>query len=597
MSRSLAAALALMLVPAAFCAVAPDATPPEVKVTSPAQGEHVRGVVSVEVEVSDSGEIREVSVNRDGAFLENASTAPYRVEWDTRKEAEGPHNLATKATDAAGNQGSSPFITVTVDNTPPSVKLFRPARQQTVTGKLTLEAEASDIIGVAEVRFTVDGLPVGSVRKPPYHAPWDSKTVSNGVHVLEARGSDLAGNSAVSEPVEFRISNANKPPVISAAGGKAIFEGEALEFRLAAVDPDGPRDVITFKGVNLPPWVHLDSRTGEVRASPPHDAATTAEQQKVYPLKFQACDPEPLCASLEVPVTVTNVNSAPKLRPVANFSLHEGEEFLFTLDAASDTDGDPPTYSTSPLPGWLRFDRESRTFRGTPDYDVASLQEPTTDSTVTVKVTDPEGLTDEKTFTISVANRNRPPVIKRISDKIQPEGITFAFTVTAEDPDGEIPLITASGIPLNAAFQDNRDDTGLFLWASRQDQAGTYKVAFTATDGDLKDIQTVSIKLEEVSLSLSGTIKDSIWEGFPGATVRLTTAGQPQASVTTDAKGYFIATGLRPATYTVKPDYAPPEDFSSEARTSLGYHFQPLTKRVTVDREDETGVDFKAHPE
>lgn len=597
MSRAFAAALAMSLMPTATCAAAPDATPPEVRIASPAQGEHVRGVVSVEVEVSDNGEIREVSVSRDGAFLESAAAAPYRVEWDTRKEAEGPHNLAAKASDAAGNQGSSHFITVTVDNTPPEVKLSQPARGQTVTGKLTLEAEASDIIGLAEVRFTVDGLPVGSVRKPPYHVPWESTSASNGVHVLEARAFDLAGNSAVSEPVEFRVANPNKPPVLSASGTRSVFEGETLEFRLAASDPDGPRDVITYKGVNLPKWAQVDPRTGEVRASPPHDAVTTAEQQKVYPLKFQACDPEPLCASLEVPVTVTNVNSAPELGPVAKLSVREGEELLFTLDAARDPDGDALTYSTGPLPGWLRFDRESRTFRGTPDYDTASQEEPSVSSTVTVKATDPEGLTDEKNFEVSVENRNRPPKIKRISDKSQPEGRTFAFAVEVEDPDGEIPLISATGVPRNAAFQDNRDGTGLFLWASREDQAGTYKVSFTATDGDLKDAQTVTIKLEEVSLSLSGTIKDSIGEGFPSATVHLTTAGQPLASVTTDAKGYFIATGLRSATYTVKPDYAPSEEFSAEARTKLGYHFQPLSKRVTIDREDETGVDFTAHPE
>jgi len=48
----------------------------------------------------------------------------------------------------------------------------------------------------------------------------------------------------------------------------------------------------------------------------------------------------------------------------------------------------------------------------------------------------------------------------------------------------------------------------------------------------------------------------------------------------------------------VKPSYEPTEEFSTEARDTLGgYHFQPLSKRVTIDRSDETGVDFTAHPD
>lgn len=583
----------------AFGGDAPDVSPPKVRIASPAQGEHVRGAVSIEVEISDNGEIREVSVSRDGAFLKSTDIAPYQVDWDTGKEMEGPHTLVARALDAAGNEGSSPFVTVTVDNTPPTVKLSQPARQQTVTGKIALEAQASDIIGVAEVRFTVNGLPSGSVRKPPYTSLWESKAVSNGVHVLEARALDLAGNSAVSEPVEIRVSNTNKPPVLSVtAGAKSVSEGETLEFRLTATDPDGPRDIVTFRGIDLPAWVKLDSRTGEVVAAPDRQAATLQDPQKVYPLRFQACDPEPLCASIQVPVTVNNVNSAPELRAMADLSVREGKQLLFTLDAARDPDGDLLTYSTGPLPGWLRFDRESRTFSGTPDYDTATLEEPTVSVTVTTKVTDPEGHADEKSFGLSVVNRNRPPKLKRISDKTQPEGRTFAFVVEASDPDEEIPTLTASGIPSGAVFQDGRDGTGTFLWASREDQAGTYKVVFSASDGELKDTQTVAIKLEEVSLSLSGTIKNILEEGFPDATVRLTRAGQPLATVTTDSKGYFIATDLRSATYTVKPNYAPSEEFSVEARASLGgYHFQPLSKRVTLDRTDQTGVDFTAHPD
>lgn len=584
-------------VPIAFCENGPDAIPPKVKIASPTQGQHVRGVVRVEIDCSDDREVREVSVARGGALLGSAGAAPYHVDWDTRQEMEGPHRLVAKALDAAGNQGTSASITVTVDNTPPTVQITQPRRQQTVTGNVVLEAEASDIIGVAEVRFAADGIPVGSAPKPPYTVHWNSKSISNGVHVLEARALDLAGNSTTSEPTEIRVANPNKPPLLSSVGPKSVLEGETLEFRLSATDPDGARDAITYKVADPPKWVRLDSRTGEVRASPDRAAATTEEPQKIYTLRFQACDPEPFCTSIEVPITVSNVNSAPQLRPIADVSVREGEYVAIPLDAASDPDGDALMYSTGPLPAWLQFEQGSRTLSGTPDFDVANLEEETVPHPMTVKVSDPDGLADEKNFTVSVVNKNRPPVWTRISDKTIPEGRTFAFTVEAVDPDEEIPVLSASPLPAGAMFQDNRDGTGTFLWASRLDQAGTYKIVFSAHDGQLKDTQTVAVKLDEASLSLSGKIIDPLDQGFPGATVQLTTAGQPVTRVTTNAEGYFIVSGLRSGSYTIKPFYEPSEEFSTEARTSLGYHFSPLSQRVTIDRADQTDVRFTALPD
>lgn len=591
------ALLAGIFLPGSVCRAA-DSKPPSVKISSLVNGQHVRGVVSVEVEASDDTEVREVTVTRDGAFLESASVAPYRITWDTRKEAEGPHNLAVKALDSAGNQGSSPFITVTVDNTPPAVKLSQPARRQTITGKTTLEAQASDIVGVAEVRFLVDGIPVGSARKPPYTASWESKSVSNGVHILEARAWDSAENSEVSEPVEIRVANPNRPPVLSVTGSRSVFEGETLELRLTAVDPDGARDVPAFRGVDLPAWVEVDPRTGEVKISPGYDAVTTKEQQKAYPLRFQACDPEPKCASVEVQVLVSNVNSGPELGAIPDLSVREGDQVLFTLDPAVDPDGDPVTYTAGPLPTWLKFDRESRTFSGTPDYEVAIQQEPSVAFNITVKAADPEKRTDSKGFNVTVANRNRPPQFKRVSDKSQPEGNTFGFIVEATDPDNEIPELTVTGLPPNSAFQKNGDGTGAFVWASKQDQAGVYKLAFTASDTDLKDTMTVTVTLEEASLAISGKIRDNIGQPFTEVKLQMTTAGQPISSVTPDEKGYYIASGLRPGTtYTVKPIYQSGEEseFLSEATDSMGYHFAPLSVRVTVDRADRTDVNFTAH--
>ena len=64
-------------------------------------------------------------------------------------------------------------------------------------------------------------------------------------------------------------------------------------------------------------------------------------------------------------------NSPPSTPGVSDQRATEAEEFVYTFEASTDEDNHTITYSVvmsddSPLPGWLSFDGEERTFRGTP---------------------------------------------------------------------------------------------------------------------------------------------------------------------------------------------------------------------------------------
>ncbi len=91
------------------------------------------------------------------------------------------------------------------DNTAPSVTMQSPG--DPVSGTVTLEATASDDRGVAEVRFLVDGVVVGTDTTAPYSINWDSTTVGNGDVALTAEADDEAGNTGVSAPVNVTVQN------------------------------------------------------------------------------------------------------------------------------------------------------------------------------------------------------------------------------------------------------------------------------------------------------------------------------------------------------------------------------------------------------
>lgn len=77
----------------------------------------------------------------------------------------------------------------------------------TITGTVTLTAEASDNVGVTLVRWRVDGTVVGSDTTAPYSFDWDSTTVADGAVTLDAQAMDAAGNIGTSASTAATVSN------------------------------------------------------------------------------------------------------------------------------------------------------------------------------------------------------------------------------------------------------------------------------------------------------------------------------------------------------------------------------------------------------
>ncbi|MFI4921529.1 MAG: Ig-like domain-containing protein, partial [Gammaproteobacteria bacterium] len=94
------------------------------------------------------------------------------------------------------------------DTTPPTVSMTAPANGTTVSGTVTVSANASDNVGVVGVQFELDGAALGAEdTTAPYSVSWDSTTASNGSHTLTAVARDAAGNHTTATPVTVTVSN------------------------------------------------------------------------------------------------------------------------------------------------------------------------------------------------------------------------------------------------------------------------------------------------------------------------------------------------------------------------------------------------------
>src|SRR5256884_1321825 len=174
----------------------PVSGPPTVlTLTAPANGATVLGA-TVAATYSVSGDLSQY--DHVHLYLDNDSV---RMDLDHDGVYQfanvpvGPHTLrgvpARANHSEFGTAATVSFSTAVdpADPTPPTVALVSPLADATLSGVVTLQAEASDDVAVAGVQFFVDGVAVGSARTAsPPTPPSDTSTASHWPPTLPSDG-------------------------------------------------------------------------------------------------------------------------------------------------------------------------------------------------------------------------------------------------------------------------------------------------------------------------------------------------------------------------------------------------------------------------
>ncbi len=198
---------------------------PVVALTAPSSNTKARGVLSLTATASDDVAVSHVEFFADGLLIGTDTSAPYAVSWDSASVADGIHTLTAKAYDASGRAGTSAAVGVTIDNTQPGVALSSPAQGMAIRGSATLQASASDGLGVTKVEF-YDGVTlIGTSTTPPYSMNWSTWGVTDGAHMLTVKAYDIVGNVGTSAAVGVTIDNTLPTTAISAPSQNARVGG------------------------------------------------------------------------------------------------------------------------------------------------------------------------------------------------------------------------------------------------------------------------------------------------------------------------------------------------------------------------------------
>lgn len=145
----------------------------------------------------------------------------------TGLDAGRAYYFAITAVNTAGIETPYSTIVTVPELIPPTVSVAAPAPGASVSGTVSVRAEASDNDAVARVEFYVDGALVSTVTSAPYLYSWNTSGLTAGAHTLAAKAYDRAGNLGESGSSTVTVVNDALAPTValSVPGSDATLHG------------------------------------------------------------------------------------------------------------------------------------------------------------------------------------------------------------------------------------------------------------------------------------------------------------------------------------------------------------------------------------
>ena len=106
---------------------AEDILAPTVEVVQPVNGATVSGNVGIVAQADDDFGVEKVEIYIDDTLHAEIFIEPYEYSWNTLALPDNSsHDIQARAYDAADNEGVSPVVTVTVDNSGYPLHAYEP---------------------------------------------------------------------------------------------------------------------------------------------------------------------------------------------------------------------------------------------------------------------------------------------------------------------------------------------------------------------------------------------------------------------------------------------------------------------------------------
>lgn len=487
-----------------------DTTKPVIKLNSPPDSSITAdSILEVEYIVTDESGLSSVTIN-DSAVTSNDS-----LYKDTLILSEGYNTVKVIAIDASLNNNADTlystfyYDTSIVNHAPEwlhDTMHGRVSEGETYSLNLSDSCKDQDSDTVtfsllSNVRLDGDTI-VGSVYQ------FTSDFDDSGVYSMIIQASD--GEKTANATLELTVLNVNRPPRFLTEDSLPqlqylIGEGDTLVIKFKAEDPDSEQVTCFLAYTTLPNPGTIVFTQSQL------EWIAGINDEGEYDVRLGATDGQDT-GYVDVRVGVGDINFSPVvsikgLISGQTVSAKEQVTYVCTVSVSDINAGDTAVLLSAanapydnPAAGVGSYDTANGVFTYTPSFSVSSQSTNHVFDSITFYAKDKADARDTFYINIEVLDSNRAPVLSSISNQSGNENDTITFTVTATDPDGDAITLSAINLPDDATFTDNGDGTGNFSWITDFNDVGNYdNVTFTASDGDLSDLESITISIGDVN--------------------------------------------------------------------------------------------------
>jgi hypothetical protein len=424
----------------------------------------------------------------DGAVLEGMS-----FSWTATYDQSGSYHLSFTVSDGRLTDTKETDITVNHVNRNPAIAdiTAQTVNENELLG-FAVAGSDPDVEDEGEWILSAVNLPEGAVFDAAAGMfSWTPTYEQSGAYTIKFINTDPSGLTAEKE-VGVTANHINRTPVFSEQASQVVDENTALVFNLVPASDSDVEDEgkIVYTAADLPEGAQFDADNLTLSWTPTYD------QSGEYTVAFSVADGE-FTVAQPLKITVNHINRPPELVPPSDQTIDENSPWTLKVEFSDPDkeDAGKVILSAGNLPEGAVFDAAAGMFSWTATYDQSGAY-----SGITITATDGGGLTDEKSFNITVNNVNRTPGLEAIAALEGVENTPLTISLQASDPDKEDEgklTFSAEGLPEGAVFDSQ---TGIMNWQPNFLQAGASTVNFKVTDtGNLSAEQSVVITIGDLN--------------------------------------------------------------------------------------------------
>ncbi|HEY9052416.1 MAG TPA: putative Ig domain-containing protein [Gammaproteobacteria bacterium] len=398
------------------------------------------------------------------------------IEWLPGYEDEGEYQVGVKVTDPF-DQSDEQHFTLIIANT---------NRAPQITSQALLEADENTLY---EYRVTAIDLDGDDLSYELFEGPeglnidpetgvvtWVLGYEDAGTYPVSVKVTDDGGLSD-EQSYQLTINNVNRTQEITSLPVTSGAEAIEYTYQLQATDPD--QDELQYQLLNSPEGMTIDEMTGLVRWLPSY------EQSGTYDITIRVSDYS-LAVQQQYKLKIINVNRPPEITSTPSKVTDEGELYRYAVQG-EDPDRDSLTYHLKQAPAGMVIDRLTGELEWKPGFEAAGEYE------IELLVKDPEGATDSQSYTLTVLNVNRAPVIESDPVTVGKEGEFYQYSLLASDPDNDKLVYTIQQAPDGFVIDSG---TGQVSWNPGYLTAGIHQIVVQVSDGDLVAEQSYQLTIE-----------------------------------------------------------------------------------------------------